>query len=252
MQAMSRLNSMQSKRVGTPSSRQILRRCRSPWQSRTLPCLAALLDESTDPGQRLPAGRDQGSHRRRVEDRRHGRVQIGLIAVDDPGESALTAEIPVDLGASVKVCDPIGELAHQRRGEGALLGQAIEEAGLIEAPHDHDRIDESTLPIEAEAAAGPAPDGAGLEIEGGRGAPVQRQLGGASGRALLHRGEIEIAVAYGPLQLVGEATDKKDDGDMGLDALDRFGLSTIAGRILQEGEGLGLIIDDHRGAPIDS
>jgi hypothetical protein len=213
---------------------------------------AALIDESTDPGQRRTAGRDQGSHRRRVEDRRHGSIQIGLIAVDDPGESALTAEILVDLGASVKGGDSIGELAHQRRREGAFLGQTIEEAGLIEAPHDHDSIDESNLGTEAEAAAGPAPDGAGLEIEGGRGAPVQRQLGGASGRSLLHRREIEIAVAYGPLQLVGEAADKKDSGDMGFDALDRFGLSAIAGRILQEGDGLRLIIDDHPGAPIDS
>ena len=106
------------------------------------------------------------------------------------------------------------------------------------------------LALEAEAAVGPAPDGAGLEIERGRGAPVQRQLGGASGRSLLHRGEIEIAEAHGPLQLVGEASDQKDGGDMGLDALDRFGLSAIAGRVLQEGDGLGLIIDDHRGAPI--
>ena len=216
-----------------------------------LACLAARLDESADPGQRLPAGRDQGGNRRRVEDRGHGRGQIGLIAVDDPGKSASAAEIPVDLGAAVKVCDPIGELAHQRRGESPLLGQAIEEAGLIEAAHDHDGIDESTLALEAEAAAGPAPDRAGLEIERGRGAPIQRQLGGAGRRPLLHRGEIEIAVAHGPLQLVGETADQEDGGDMGLDALDRFGFSAVARRILQEVDGLGLIPDDHRGLPID-
>ena len=103
----------------------------------------------------------------------------------------------------------------------------------------------SPSPFEAEAAVGPAPDGAGLEIERGRGAAVQRQLGGAGRRALLHRGEIEIAEAHGPLQLVGEATGQKDGGDMGLDVLDRF-RSAIAGRVLQEGDGLGLILDDHR------
>ncbi len=212
-----------------------------------LACLAALIDESTDPRKRLPAGRDQQRHRSRVEDRRHGRIQIGLIAVDDPGEHFDRRDSVVDLGGSVKSDDSIGAFAHHHRGESTLLCQAIEEAGLIEAPHDHDRIEESTLAFEAEAAAGPAPDGASLEIKGGRGAPVQHQLGGASGRALLHRGEIEIAVAHGPLQLVGEAAGKKDNGDMGLDALDGFGFSAIAGRILQEGDGLGLIIQDHRG-----
>ncbi len=169
-----------------------------------------------------------------------GQPQVAAVAVDHPGHAGGAAEVARDLGRIVEGGDPVGEVAHQRRRQPAVLGHAIEQRRLVEAAHHQHPVDRRRR-AEGEPARRVAAERANLEIEFGRGATVERELG-AAGRLAQRNGRVvEVGEADRALQLVGVIPGEEDERGMGLDAFHRSGIGTVGVRPRQEGDDLALI-----------
>ena len=124
--------------------------------------------------------------------------------------------------------DPVGEVAHQRGRQPAVLGHAVEQRRLVEAAHHQHPVDRRRR-AEGQFARRGAAERADLEIELGCRAPVELKLGHAGQPAPLGGREIEVGVLYRALQLVRTVAGEKDDRRMGLDSLDPLHRRAIGG-----------------------
>ncbi len=148
----------------------------------------------------------------------------------------------------MKVCDDLGRLHHQFRGQTSLVAHAVEEVMLREAGHfDHD-IDSLSRAIEGEPAIRLPVYGADAEVEVGGRAAVEFHLAQTELVAQFIGGEIDIGQLDGALQLEGPVIHQEDDGNMGFDDLHGAGLA-IAFRLAQEGDHLRLIMNIQCFAP---
>ena len=112
------------------------------------------------------------------------------------------------------------ERRHERQRQRATLREAVEHLRLIEAPHVHgvvDHVGRRGVRRAEHRRLGRPDDRHHIEIQPGRGAPVQPQLVLARLTARSECGEVEEAERHGLLELVGVRTGQQHGRDVGLD-----------------------------------
>ena len=148
MQEMSSLNSTPSKIVGVPSSRQMLRRCRSPWHSRTKPVTASGVEAIgmvfDEPARVSAASRAHATWSRTPapcldQALSHCRRRPRPFPPGRRGPSSTNAP-----ACSCTIADASRSM--RRNVEAAAFGQTVEQRVLIESPH----LDQ---PVDGRAAA---------------------------------------------------------------------------------------------------
>ena len=154
-----------------------------------------------------------------AEDRRDtvgGETRVGragkelVIGLGNFGERGSTTALRPRLGFFVKRSDVVGEPVHQRAVEPARARERVEHQLLVEAPHHDDPVERRPVIDKPELSGRVMPDPPQVQIKRGRGAAVQRQLGGARRPPLLGVRKIEIGQPDRALQLVGVAASQKD------------------------------------------
>ena len=165
-----------------------------------------------------------------------------MVGRGDVVERRPAAPIGAPLGRVVELGDVVGEPVHQSGVELAGLRQRVKQQRLIEAPHRHDPVDLRSLIAEAHQARRIAAEPADFEIEHGRGAPVQRQLGRAGLTAAPGGGKIEIGQLDRALQLVGPLAGQKNQRHMGFDNFDPLDRRPVGICAAEKGNRLALIV----------
>ena len=207
---------MQSKGVGSPSKRQMLRSVRSPWQCRTLPASRRRSSSARIAQRRRVQLRgESGALRRRRRPRFGERAFVAEI--EQRRHDGAAAAAPVDLGGLVEGGDARREPLDDRGGQRAGDGEAIEQRVLVEAAHLDDRIDQFALAVEDEPAIDGAGDPPRGDIERGRDASIERHFPLAHREPRLRRVEIEIGKDDIALELIGALRGQHDDRNMGDD-----------------------------------
>ncbi len=160
--------------------RQMLRRCRSPWQRRTLPA-ARRASSNARRRHSTPRAIFRGSTRPALRRNRPPRRRPGADGWSRRFRSSATAAALVGalLGRVMewRRCDRRARPS-SRGSSLPALRQRVKQQRLVEAAHRDDPVDLRLLVAEAHTApAGSRPSRRSFEIERGRRPPVQRQLG---------------------------------------------------------------------------
>ncbi len=157
----------------------------------------------------------------RVEDSGAFLLEPGGIAIDDAAHGFPAAVIGRAVGRVMESRDGMRQRTHQVEGEHARLGQAIEEAALIETRHLHQPVDRRAGAADRQLSVRLPRDGGDATIEGRSYAPIDAHFCLAHGAPVSGGRVIEIVVANGPLQLPGALARKEHHRGVRVDPLDR-------------------------------
>jgi hypothetical protein len=165
-----------------------------------------------------------------------------MVRLGDCGKSLSASAIGAWFGCLMEGRDMVGEFGHQGRIQSVSLGEFVEQRRLLESPHHHEPIDHRTLSFEADPTVCGTGNRSDLDIEVGRRAAVERELGLAGDPALLLGRKVEMRKFYRAFKLVGAVAGEKDQRHMGLDDIDPLDCRLIRGRLAQKIDNIALIV----------
>jgi hypothetical protein len=137
--------------------------------------------------------------------------------------------------------DASAQRRHQLGRQSAARGHAIEQPLLVEAAHHDQPVDgivRRPADLAQEQLSFAAQHRRDAEINLGRRPPVDVDLGGAHRGAPAFRREVHVGKLHSPLQFVRTLATEEDDRAVRVDPPLRIQLG------FEEGDGLGLVLDD--------
>ena len=181
--------------------------------------------------QRATRGGDQGFGAGGIEE--GGRGGEGrLVLRDIIAERAREIEVGADRRTRVGGDDDARKTRDTFAREFSARGEAVEGHRFVKAPHAHGPFDDLARAADFQAT-GINDDGNDAQIDGGRVAAVDGKLGLAGEATLFQRGKIHEGKAHRALDLVNIVAREKDDGAMGVDALNR---AAMGRRVAEKGQ----------------